>query len=145
MVRQPGRPTTWPYAPSSARERLRERGFRLRRDSGERFRVGYREVGQHLAVELDPGLAAAGHELAVGEALAAGARVYAHDPEPPHDALLRLAVAVGVDERALDLLLREAVARVPTPVVAACLFEYLAALLAGVLRTLDARHYDPLR
>src|SRR6185312_5054836 len=98
------------------------------------------EVREDLAVELDAGLVAAVHELVVREAVRACAGVDAHDPEPPERAFLRLAVAVGVDERVLDLLLRVAVARVLEAPVALGLLEDLAPLLAGVDGSLHTRH-----
>src|SRR5207249_9688155 len=67
-------------------------------------------------------------------------RVDAHDPEPPERPLLVLAVAVGVDERMVELLLGALVARVLQAPVAAGLLEHLAALLACVNRSFDARH-----
>ena len=67
-------------------------------------------------------------------------RVDAGDPEPPERALLRLPVAVGVDERVLDLLLRVPVAAALEAPVALGLLEDLAPLLARVDRSLDSRH-----
>src|SRR5437762_705072 len=86
-----------------------ERGLRLRGDGAERGRVADREVGEHLPVELDAGLRAAVHELVVREPVAARGRVDPGDPEAPEVTLPDLAVAVGVDERAVDLLLGVAV------------------------------------
>src|SRR4029079_7907763 len=90
--------------------------------------------------ELDPGLAAPGDELVVREPVMPRPGVDAHDPEPTERALLRLAVAVGVDERVLDLLLRVAVARMLEAPVALGLLEDLAALLARVDGSLHTRH-----
>src|SRR5256885_8513938 len=45
-------------------------------------------------------------ELVVREPVHAGGRIDARDPQPAERALLDLAVAVRVDERVLDLLLR---------------------------------------
>ena len=87
-----------------------ERGLRLLDDRGERGRIGHGQIGEHLAVELDPGLVQPRDELVVGHPVGAGGRVDADDPELPERPLLVLAVAVGVDERVLDLLLRVAVA-----------------------------------
>src|SRR4029079_17828060 len=52
-----------------------------------------------------------------------------------------LAVAVGVDVRLEELLLRLAVGDVALAEVALGLLEHLAALLAGVNRSLDACHF----
>src|SRR5262249_34972442 len=92
---------------------------------------------------LDARRLQAGDELVVGEPVRAGAGVDAHDPEPAEGALLDLPVAVGVGERALDLLLRIPVVRALEPPVALGLLEHLAALLLGVDGTLDARHRLP--
>src|SRR5213596_1829377 len=86
-----------------------ERGLRLGRDRRERGRVAHCEVGEHLAVELDFGLVAAGYELVVGKALLPRCGVDADDPEAAEDALLLLAVAVRVDIGVEDRLLRLAV------------------------------------
>src|SRR5437867_2232060 len=66
-------------------------------------------------------------------------RVDPHDPEAAERALLGLAVAIGVDERVLDLLLRVAVARLLEPPVALRVLQDLAPLLAGMDGSLDAR------
>src|SRR6185437_9627989 len=58
-------------------------------------------------------------------------------------ALPRLPVAVGVDERVVDLLLGVLVGALLDPPVALRLLEDLAPLLACVDRTLDARHLRP--
>src|SRR5262249_26173904 len=68
----------------------------------------------------------------------------ADDPEATELALLVLAIAVRVDERVLDLLLRVRVVRALEAPVALRLLENLAALLARVDGTLDAGHRLPL-
>src|SRR4029453_17499038 len=96
---------------------------------------------ERLPVELDPGALQAVHELVVGEAVRAGRGVDAHDPERAEVPLLVAPVAVRVDERVLDLLLRVAVVRALAAVVPLRLLEHLAALLARGDRSLDTRHY----
>src|SRR5205814_3880414 len=81
-----------------------------------------------------------GHELVVREPVRPRGRVDPQDPEPPEGALPRLAVAVGVRERVVDLLLGVAVARLLEPPVALRLLEDPAALLARVDGALDPRH-----
>src|SRR5215210_4049968 len=107
-----------------------ERGFRLLGDLAERGRITHGQVGQDLPVELDPRLAAAGHELVVREPFGARGRVDAHDPQPPERALLVLPVAVRVYERMLDLLLGDLVPGMTRPEVALRLVEDLLAALA---------------
>src|SRR4051794_427290 len=92
-----------------SRRRLSERRLRLVGDVTERLRILDGEIGEHLAVELDLRLPQPRDELVVRQAVRARSRVDAHDPEPPERPLLVLAVAVGVRERMVDLLLRVAV------------------------------------
>src|SRR5581483_6450582 len=116
-------------------------GLRLLGDRAERGGIVHREIREDLAVELDAGLAAAVDELVVRQPMLARARVDARDPELTEGPLAHLPVAIGVDERPLDLLLRVPVmARLPAP-VAVRLLEHLAALLLRVDRSLDSRHY----
>ena len=63
------------------------------------------EIGQHLAVDLDPGLVQAVDKSSVGEPVLAHRRVDALDPERAERALLTLAVEVLVLQRLLDRLL----------------------------------------
>jgi hypothetical protein len=63
---------------------------------------------------------------------ARAAALMRHDPELAEGPLLVLAVAVGVGERVLDLLLRVAVAAALQAPVPLRLLENLAALLARV-------------
>src|SRR5262249_3967772 len=121
-----------------------ERGLRLLGELAERLGVAHGQVGENLAVEFDvPGLEAR-DELVVREAVRTCARVDADDPEATELALLVLAIAVRVDERVLDLLLRVRVVRALEAPVALRLLENLAALLARVDGTLDAGHRLPL-
>src|SRR5207237_8895297 len=100
-------------APGGARSSAGlERLLRALRHGPEAGGVGYGHVGENLAVEPDLSLLATGDELAVREPLLPCSRVDADDPERAHRALADLAVAVGVDERAGDLLLGPAIARV---------------------------------
>src|SRR4051794_26563104 len=59
-------------------------------------RVVDRQVGEDLAVDLDPGLTQTLDEAVVGDSLSAGSGVDALDPELAELALLRPAVAVAV-------------------------------------------------
>src|SRR5437588_4527572 len=129
--------------PRASGSDLFERRLRLLGDGAEGLRVAYGEIREHLAVELDPCRLQDGDELVVREAVRARAGVDPHDPESPEGPLLVLAVTVGVGERVLDLLLRVAVRGLLQPPVALRLGENLAALLARVDGSLDARHLLP--
>src|SRR5262249_51208153 len=117
-----------------------ERGLGLRCDLAEPLGIAHRDVRENLAVERDLSLLEAGDELVVRQPVRPGGGVDPHDPEPPERPLLVLAVAVGVRQRVVDLLLGTAVAGVLEAPVAARLLEDLAALLARVHGSLDSRH-----
>jgi hypothetical protein len=109
-------------------------------DLAELRRVGDREIREHLPVELDVRGLEPRHELVVRQPVCAGACVDPHDPEPAELTLAHLAVAIGVRERALDLLLGVLVVRLLEPEVALGFLEDLAPLLARVNGTLDSGH-----
>src|SRR5580700_8350379 len=96
---------------SSCRFRLRlgERGLCRLDNRGEGFRLADCQVGQDLPVELEPGELCPVHELRVGQSVFADAGVDALDPQSAEVALLVAAVAIGVAQRLLDLLNRDAV------------------------------------
>src|SRR5689334_7791950 len=106
---------------------------RLRRDglpgllgkSAERLRIVHGEVGKHLAVDLDAGLAQSVHELRVAHALAPRGGVDPDDPQPPEVALAGPAITVRVSARAHHLLVGEPVARMLAAEVALGLLEDL--------------------
>src|SRR5690606_18671287 len=75
----------------------------------ERCRVAHRQVGELLAIELDVRGAQAGDELPVRQAVLAGGRVDADDPQAPEVALLVAPADVGVLERRIDRFLRIAI------------------------------------
>src|SRR3546814_9175327 len=66
----------------------RERALCLFRQRGKAGRVVHGDVRQHLAVEGDAGLHQAVHETAVADAVGAGRRVDAGDPQRTEIALL---------------------------------------------------------
>src|SRR5260221_10226122 len=72
-----------------------ERGFRFVEDRVERGGVGYGEIGEDLAVEVDPGGFQALDESAVSQAICARGGVDALLPEHAEIALPGLAIAVG--------------------------------------------------
>src|SRR5205085_5961485 len=73
-----------------------EAGFDLACDLGEGRLIHHREIGKHLAIDLDVRLPQARHEGAVGHAELAHRGVDPRDPERAELALLLAAVAVGV-------------------------------------------------
>src|SRR5207342_1660184 len=101
-------------------------------------------VGQHLAVDLDPGLAQAVHQSRVGQTVLASA---GSDPGDPQSSELRLAVspiAVGVLSRVEELFLGHAVALRSRSEVPLRLAEHLTALLLRVNRSFDPCHLSLL-
>src|SRR5437899_4068499 len=117
-----------------------QRGFGLTHDRFERRRLADGEVGQHLAIDHDPGLAEAADKSAVGQAERAHRRVEPLDPQRAERALLSLAVAIGVLLRALDRLLGDPDGVLATAVIALCRLEDLLVLGVGGDAPLDARH-----
>src|SRR4029079_14587889 len=93
-------------------------GGRLIGERLEARRILHRELGQHLAVDLDPGLVETVYKSAVGQPVLARGRVDALAPERAERALLTLAVAVLILQRLLDRLLGDA-DRVLAPAVIA--------------------------
>src|SRR5690606_30586991 len=88
---------------------LREGGLGRLHETGEGRGFVDREVGEDATVDLDAREAEALDEAVVGDAVRAGSGVDALDPQTTELALLRVTVAVGVDERVGDLLLRLAI------------------------------------
>src|SRR5690606_5663591 len=109
---------------------VRREGLPGRVDDGlEGLRLVHGELGEQPAVDLDPGEAETLDEAVVGEALLADRGVDALDPQGAELALARPAVAVRVDERVGDLLLRLAVEARALAAVALGALEDGAALL----------------
>src|SRR5260370_6547032 len=79
--------------PHAARPSLLEGGLGLFDQGLKRRRFPHRQIGHDLAVDLDPGLQDAVHELRVGEAMLARRGVDALDPQAAERALLVAAVA----------------------------------------------------
>src|SRR5688572_11970336 len=115
-------------------------GLDLVRDARERGLVEHREVGEHLAVDLDLRLLQARHERAVGEAELAHRGIDARDPERPERALAVAAVAVGVLPRLHHRFLGDAVDVAPAAAEALGLGEDLLVARARRYSTLDSWH-----
>src|SRR4051812_47318206 len=109
-------------------------------ESAEGLGVAHGDVGQHLAVELDPGQLQAVDERAVAHAVLPRGGVDAGDPEAAEVALAVAPVAVRVSVRLHEGFLRPLVGGVGLPAEALGPLERLAALLARVDGALDARH-----
>src|SRR5271170_3339965 len=96
----------------------------------ERRRLGDREVGDDLAIQLDAGQLQAVDELGIAQAMLAGAGIDALDPEGAEAALLVAPVAIGILQPLLDLLDRNPVAGMRATAIA--LGEVKDLLVAGV-------------
>ena len=66
--------------------------------------LAHREIGEHLAVDLDARLVQAGDEPAIGQAEGAGRRIDPLDPQGAEIALALAAVAIGILAGLLDRL-----------------------------------------
>src|SRR6188768_765169 len=80
------------------------------REGLKRDRVADRDLGEHLAVELDAGRRQLADELGVADTDAARGRVDTHDPQRAEVTLANLARAVHVHPRVLDRLVGDRVA-----------------------------------
>src|SRR3954451_25067170 len=109
-------------------------------ESAEGLGVAHGDVGQNLAVQLDARQLQAVDERAVGHALGARGGVDAGDPEAAEVTLAVATVAVRVRVRLEHRFLGAPVGGVRLPAEALRPLQDLAALLARVNRTLDARH-----
>src|SRR5262245_35835220 len=118
----------------------RQRSLCLLDDRLKRRRLADREVGQHLAVDQQPGLAEAVDEPAVGKAERAHRRIEPLDPERAEGALAALAVAIGILVRLLDRLLGDANGVLAPAVIAFGGFEDFLVLGVSGDAALDACH-----
>src|SRR5436190_23082448 len=108
--------------------------------SGEGLGIAHGDVGQDLAVELDAGQLQAVHELAVAEAVLAGGRVDAGDPEAAEVTLAVAPIAVRVGVRLHQRFLGALVVRLRLAAEALGALERGTALLLGVDGALDPGH-----
>src|SRR6202162_5678586 len=130
----------WTYARSIMTRSHRERRLGLADDRLERRRLGDGEVGEHLAVDHDAGLAQAGDEAAVVQPERAHRRVKPLDPQRAKGALLSLAIAEGILARLLHRLLGDADRVLAPAVIALGGLEHLLVLGMGCDAALDACH-----
>ena len=83
---------------------LVQRSLGLLRQHRERGGIGDGQLGQHLAVDVDAGHLQAIHQPGVTQAVDAGRRVDAGDPQAAEVALLQLAADVCIAKRTANLL-----------------------------------------
>src|SRR4029079_17935003 len=100
----------------------------------------HRQVGQHLAIDLDLGFLQAGHEGAVAHAQLPDGGVDAGDPERADHALLVAAVAVGVLPRLHHRFLGDAVDVAPTAAETLVFLENLLVARARRYSAFDSWH-----
>src|SRR6516165_8163098 len=117
-----------------------EGGLSLLRQRAKGCRVVHRDVGEHLAVDLDASLVQSVDDAAVGEAVDTRRRIDARDPERTELALVLPPVAIGVLPRLDDGLLRRAINLAPGVVVALCLAKNFLVTAAGRHTTLYSCH-----
>src|SRR4029077_616082 len=125
---------------SVIRPPLSERRLRLADEGLEGRRLGDGEIGKHLAVDGDAGLAQAGDEAAVVQAERAHRGVEALNPQCAERAFLPLRVAEGVLVRLLHRLLGDADGVLAPAVIALGGLEHLLVLGMGCDAALDACH-----
>src|SRR5690606_25923056 len=130
--------------PGAVRNLCRQSALRLLRQRGKPGRVVHGDVRQHLAVQGDAGLQQAVDEAAVAQAVGAGSRVDAGDPQRTEVALLLLAADVGVLLRLDDRLLGDAEDLAAGVVVTLGLAQDLLVTAARLHATLDSCHCSVL-
>src|SRR5206468_12022748 len=128
------------FGPGKAARRSGQRGLRLAYDRLERRRLADGKIGQHLAIDHDPGLAEAGDESAVGQPERAHRRIEPLDPQRAERAFLTLAIPVGVLLRTLDCLLGDPNGVLAAAVIALGRFQDLLVLGMRGDASLDAGH-----
>src|SRR6185312_1804538 len=118
----------------------RQRRFGLPHQRGEARRIVVGDVGQHLAVQLDPGQRQPVHELAVGHPIGPSGGADAHNPQLAELPLLLLASAVGKLQCPLAGFFRRTVEFALGEEKALGEAEQLFALIAPFCTTFYARH-----
>src|SRR4030095_12904564 len=133
----------YPCAAPGARTLL-EGGRGLFDQGLKRCRLPHGEIGHDLAVDLDPGLEDAVHELRVGKPMLASRGVDALDPQTAERALLVAPVAIGVLQALLDLLDADAERQLGAAAIALGELEDLLMTSVCSHAPLDACHGLPL-
>ena len=106
----------------------------------ERVGVGHRQIGQHLAVDLDAGQVQPVDQAAVAQAVEASPGVDALDPQLAEVPLAGAAVPEGVLHRVHELLVGRPVGTALVAVVPLRLFQNGAVVLATMDGSLDSGH-----
>src|SRR5215831_13328105 len=127
-------------SPSVVRPPSSDRRLGLFHDRRKRGGLADREIGQHLAIDQQAGLAEPGDEAAVVEAEGPHRGVETLDPQRPEGALAALAVAVGVLVGLLHRLLGDADGVLAPAVIALGGLENLLVLGVAGDAALDACH-----
>src|ERR1051326_3691991 len=127
----------------TAYDSVSEAGFDLTGDLGERRLVHHREIGEHLAGDVDLRLLQPRHEARVGHAELAHRGVDARDPERADLALLLPAIAVGVLPRLHQRLLGDAVDVLPAAAEPLRLLEDFLVARTRRYASLDSWHGAP--
>src|SRR5229473_1748429 len=130
--------------PHAARQSLLEGGLGLIDQGLKRGGLPHRQIGHDLAVDLDPGLQDAVHELRVGEAMLARRGVDALDPQAAERALLVAPIAIGILQALLDLLDADAERSLGAAAIALGELEDLLVTSVCGHAPLDACHGLPL-
>src|SRR5262249_29894319 len=117
-----------------------QRRFCLADNCLERRRLADREIGQHFAVNRDPGFGETGNETAVIEAERADRGVEPLNPQSAKAALAPLAVAIGVLIRLLDCLFGNPNRVLAAAIIALGGFKHFLVLGMGGDAALDASH-----
>src|ERR1700688_4264165 len=120
--------------------RCRQRGLGPFHDRLECGRLGNSEIGQHLAVDQQPGFGEAVDKSAIAQPERPHRRVQPLNPQRPEGALPPLAVPEGVLVRLLDRLLGDPDGVLPPAVIALGGFEDLLVLGVSGDATFDAGH-----
>src|SRR6185437_9330976 len=124
---------------------LGQRAFCLLDDRSERGGLGNGEIGQDLAVDLDPRCGEAGNKAAVGQPVLAHRRVDPLNPQSAKLALAVLAVAIGVLHRLVDRGLGGADGVLAPAKETLGGFQHFLVFGVGGYAPFDARHRSNLR
>src|SRR6056297_3365923 len=111
-------------------------------ERGERRGVGDSQIGEDLAVDLDPRSVEAGDEPAVAHVVLPRSGVDPLDPQTSHLALAGATVTVGIVARPHDLLVGGPERTALVAVVALGLLQYLLVPLLRCDTTLHTCHFD---